>query len=66
MVNSNYKILKDNTNNSKLDKQKLIEKVEPINKRIREEDNILMDNYYDNIVNECLIDAANELIEKER
>ena len=27
---------------------------------------MLSDNYYDNIVNECLIDAANELIEAER
>ena len=37
-----------------------------INKRIRQEDNITSDNYYDNMMNECVLETALELIEKER
>lgn len=53
-------------NKAYINKSKIINEFNPINKEIRQQDNILSDNYYDNIVNECFIDAANELIEKER
>lgn len=47
-------------------KKVVLENFESINKIIREDDNIISDNYYDNIINECLADAANEILEKER
>jgi hypothetical protein len=62
-----YKIL-DYPEYSKnfINKKAILENFEKINKSIREDDNIITDNYYDNILNECLIDAANEILEKER
>lgn len=53
-------------NKEYISKQKVLQAVNPINKEIRQLDNILSDNYYDSIVNECIVDASNELIEKER
>ncbi len=49
-----------------VDKNKILQEFIPVNKNIRQKDNILSDNYYDNIVNECIVDAVNEIIEKER
>lgn len=49
-----------------IDKKVLISEFENTNKKIRYEDNIISDNYYDNILNECVIDAANELLNAER
>ena len=57
--------------NSDIQKKEFINKTflkdfEKVDKEIRNEDNIISDEYYDNILNECVVDAANELIEKER
>jgi hypothetical protein len=49
-----------------IDKNKILKKIEPINKEIRNNDNILDDNYYDKNMNECIIDTAIEIIKKER
>jgi hypothetical protein len=49
-----------------IEKKKILPDFEKFNKRIREDDSITSDNYYDNILNECMIDAANEIIGKER
>lgn len=49
-----------------INKKHVLENFENENKAIREEDNFISDNYYDNILNECLVDAANEVLEKER
>lgn len=49
-----------------VNKKAIMENFENVNKNIREDDNIISDNYYDNILNECLVDAANEILEKER
>ena len=46
--------------------KKILKDFEKVDKEIRNEDNIISDEYYDNILNECVVDAANELIEKER
>ena len=67
MIRKNYKI-----NNNKedikniIDKEKIMKKIEPINKEIRSKDNIFDDNYYDKMLNECIIDTAIEVIKKER
>ena len=49
-----------------IDKKYLLKKIENINKEIRNKDNIFDDNYYDKILNECVIDTCIELIKKER
>ena len=49
-----------------IDKNKILKKIEPINKEIRNNDNILDDNYYDRNMNECIIDTAIEIIKNER
>jgi hypothetical protein len=66
-LKQSYKYLEkpDNAKNF-VNKKSLLENFENVNKIIREDDNIITDNYYDNILNECLVDAANEILEKER
>ena len=49
-----------------IDKKYLLKKIENINKEIRNKDNIFDDNYYDKILNECIIDTCIELVKKER
>ena len=67
MLRDNYKcvLMKESIKNI-IDKEKILKKFEPINKQIRSKDNLTSDNFYDNILNECLIDTAIELINKER
>ena len=67
MLRDNYKciLMKESIKNI-IDKEKILKKFEPINKKIRSKDNLTSDNFYDNILNECLIDTAIELINKER
>ncbi len=55
-----------NENHEYVDKTKILQEFNPINKELRKVDNILSDNYYDNIVNECIVEAVNEIVEKER
>ena len=57
----NTKSIKDIMN-----KPKILEKFSKINKIIRKKDNVIDDDYYDHMLNECLIDSAIEIIEKER
>ena len=66
-LKNNYKFLEkpENTKNF-INKKGVLENFENVNKNIREEDNIISDNYYDKILNECLVDAANEILEKDR
>ena len=49
-----------------LNKEKILKEFYPLNQKIRNENNNENDVEYDTILNECLIDATNELIEKER
>ena len=53
-------------NNTNFIHSDLIKEFEPINQQLRKEDNVGTDSYYDNILNQCLVDAANEIISKER
>lgn len=73
VLGNNYKVLPPGATSNEhikqgqfLEKKKVLSEFQSVNKRIREEDNVTSDNYYDNILNECVIDAANELIEQER
>ena len=67
MIRNNYKINcnKEDIKNI-IDKEKILKKIEPINKEIRMKDNIFDDNYYDKMLNECIIDSAIEIIKKEK
>ena len=67
MLRDNYKcILMEESIKKIIDKEKILKKFQPINKHIRSLDNLTSDNFYDNYLNECLIDTAIELINKER
>ena len=67
MFDDNYKqkIFKEKLEDI-LDKKNLLKRFDKINNDIRIEDNISSDNYYDKMLNECIIDATIELINKER
>jgi hypothetical protein len=69
VMKRNYKILPKDVEvkaNNLIDKKKVLFEFEQVNKNIREDDNITSDNYYDNTLNECMVDAAVELLNKER
>jgi hypothetical protein len=67
MLRSNYKKLNyKETIDKIIDKKEILKKFSIINKKIRQQDNITSDNYYDNMINECILETAIELIEKER
>ncbi len=59
-------INKDNMNKTFLNKEQILKEFEPINREIREENDNEINVSYDNILNECVIDATNDLLEKER
>ncbi len=67
MLRDNYKctVMKEEIKNI-IDKQKILKQFEPINKQIRNKDNVTSDNFYDSMLNECIIDTAIELINRER
>ena len=67
MLRNNYKKVYYKENIEKIiDKKEILRNFAVINKKIRQEDNITSDNYYDNMINECIVETAIELIEKER
>ena len=66
LSNPNSIFCNNEIQNKEFINKKILKDFENIDKEIRNEDNITSDEYYDNILNECVIDAANELIEKER
>ena len=49
-----------------IDKESLLKQFSKINLDIRNKDNVISDNFYDNMLNDCIIDTAIELIYKER
>ena len=67
MLRSNYKKINYKEPLDKIiDKKEILKNFSSINKKIRQEDNITSDNYYDNMMNECVLETALELIERER
>ena len=67
MLRDNYKCTEmKETIRSIINKEGILKKFEPINKQIRSKDKVTSDNFYDNMLNDCLIDTTIELINKER
>ena len=67
MLKENYKCDTNDLSIDKIiDKEKILKKFCSINKNIRNKDNVTSDNFYDNMLNDCIIETAVELIEKER
>ena len=67
MLKDNYKCeVKEERIEKIIDKEKLLKDFSLINKSIRNKDNVTSDNFYDNMLNDCIIDTAIELIYKER
>ena len=67
MLRNNYRRITCKESLEKiLDKKEILKTFAKFNKQIRQEDNITTDNYYDNMLNECILETALELIEKER
>ena len=67
MLRDNYKcLIKEESIENILDKPKILKQFSIINKRIRNKDNLTSDDFYDNMLNDCIIDTAIELIYKER
>ena len=67
MLRDNYKCteMKESIRNI-INKEGILKKFEPINKQIRSKDKVTSDNFYDNMLNDCLVDTTIELINKER
>ena len=67
MLRDNYKCteMKESIR-SIIDKEGILKKFEPINQQIRSKDKVTSDNFYDKMLNDCLIDTTIELINKER
>jgi hypothetical protein len=66
LLKRNFRFIKNPKYKVLLDKQTILSEFEDTNKKIRADNHFASDNYYDNILNECLIDAANEILENER
>ena len=67
LLNKSYKELKVKEDlKNILDKNKIIEKFNSLNRKIRKLKGLEENNDYDNIVNRCIVDATIEIINKER
>ena len=67
LLRDNYKTTKNLVSVAKiLDKDKILKNFEPINKKIRNSDNVTSDNFYDKMLNDCIVETAIEIINKER
>ena len=67
LLNKSYKELKVKEDlKNILDKDKIIEKFNKLNRKIRKLKGLDENNDYDNIVNRCIVDATIEIINKER
>ena len=67
LLNNCYKELKVKEDlKNILNKKELLEKFNSINKKIRKKKGLEEDNYYDNLINECIVDATIEILNKER
>ena len=67
MLHDNFKYLeKEHALEDILNKEKILKQFSIINKKIRNKDNLTSDDFYDNMLNDCIIDTAIELMYKER
>ena len=49
-----------------INKKEILEKFNTINRKIRKKKGLEENNYYDNLINECIVDATIEILNKER
>ena len=63
---SKIRFCNENITKVKFVEEKILNDFDKIDKEIRSNDNIINDNYYDKILNKCVYDTTNELIEKQR
>ena len=67
LLRDNYKTTKDLLSITQImEKDKILKNFEPINKKLRNIDNITSDNFYDKMLNDCIVETAIEIINKER
>ena len=67
LLRDNYKTTKDLLSMTQImEKDKILKNFEPINKKLRNIDNITSDNFYDKMLNDCIVETAIEIINKER
>ena len=65
-ISSKIRFCNENITQVKFVEEKILKDFEIVDKEIRSNDNIINDNYYDKILNKCIYDTTNELIEKQR
>ena len=65
-ITSKIRFCNDDIMKDKFVEENVLNDFEKIDKEIRNNDNIVSDNYYDKILNKCVFDTTNELIEKRR
>ena len=65
-ISSKIRFCNENITNVKFVEENILNDFDKIDKEIRINDNIITDNYYDKILNKCVYDTSNELIEKQR
>lgn len=69
LTTSNQEILKNSykqrQNKEIFNKTKILKEFESENKKIRSKDTINPEIYFDSILNECIVDAVNEIINQE-
>ena len=67
LLNDSYKELKVKEDlKNIIIKKDILEKFNKINKKIRQKKGLEENNYYDNLINECIVDATIEILNKER
>ena len=67
LLNNSYKELKVKEDlKNIINKKKIIEKFNSINRKIRKLKGLEDNNNYDNLINECIVDATIEILNKER
>ena len=67
LLNDCYKELKVKEDlKNIINKKEILEKFNSINRKIRKKKGLEENNYYDNLINECIVDATIEILNKER
>ena len=67
LLNDCYKELKVKEDlKNIINKKEILEKFNTINRKIRKKKGLEENNYYDNLINECIVDATIEILNKER
>ena len=65
-ISSKIRFCNENITQVKFVEEKILNDFDKIDKEIRDKDNLINDNYYDKILNKCVYDTSNEIIEKQR